>query len=132
MSGNSVSSESSSRRKRKANRINRIFGIMNARTDIGSASALDLVSTWKRRRGLADPLRSGGFPDVRFRGFDLARGRAEENADGERDDATDEDKPRPRNLGPPLGHEPTEVPFSSHQFSPEERENIEGRNRNLA
>jgi hypothetical protein len=64
--------------------------------------------------------------------FDLARGGAEENADGERDDATDEDKPRPRYFGPPLGHEPTEVPFRGHQFSPEEREKIEGRNADLA
>ena len=69
---------------------------------------------------------------MRFGGCDLGCGSAEENADRERDDATDENKPGPRNFGPPLGHEPAEIPFSSQQLSSEERQNVERRNRDFA
>src|SRR5438105_2221866 len=76
-------------------------------------------------------LRSRRDLNVRFGGCDLARGSAEENTDGERDDATDEDKPGPRNPWPPLGHEPAKVPISGRQLSTKKRQKIKSRNRDL-
>src|ERR1700686_5040628 len=102
--------------------LEKILRPSDAEAVVRAPCTWDRFLTWKVRRCRATGLhRRGGFCDVRFGGCNLARGSAEENADRERDDATDENEPGPRNLGPPIRHEPAEVPFGRHQLSLEKR-----------
>ena len=70
-------------------------------------------SSWRakshRPRALDALVQRRGRPDVRLGGGNLAWGRSKQNAEGEGDDAADEDKPGPGDLRPPIGHEAAEL-----------------------
>jgi hypothetical protein len=57
-------------------------------------------------------------PDMRFGSRDLALRRTEEDADRNRHEAADTDKPGPGDLRPPIRHEPAELPVRVLELAP--------------